>query len=814
MNVIATHAPANPTPIASAAETSGAGDAWAVQTASGQTLYLPPTLHSISTYVMLEQERWFEPEMSLLPHLLPPGAHALDIGANHGVYTLEMARCSGHGKVWSFEPTSAPRGRLLRSVQTNGLQDRVTVVAAALADSKGEASFAVSDNSELNSREGGGTRRETVRQLTLDGYLAAQAVVERIAFVKLDAEGDEHRVLAGAQRFFAEQSPVVMFEFKHGAAVNAGLIADFQALGFGIFRWSAELELLLPFDVAVDETAFALNLVAVRAPTQQVLAAQGLLVTPQALAAVQLPVPALDSLVSLCASPALLRVHVPWAEGLRAEVAAAGGEDYARSLCAVAAAHLQPGVQPAERVALLRSVRDEALVQVTQGLRLSLPTWALLVHCLQALGQQQAAVDSAARVLGQWPPELEMRVPCMPPLRANLQRPRSTASGPWLRQMLGEFVGLQRSFSSFFIAPDAVRWAALLQHPDHGAEIERRYLLAQVLTDRIASDEHLGLFKHLPHSGRTANAPLWEGLMQSMRLLSTPGASPSRAATPSPADVLAALPVKAVQVVDVGASPLTHTLEPYASLVAAGRAQVTGFEPDPVGLAELERRCPAGNTHRYLPHVVGDGSVAVLHEMHWGPTSSLLPPLRAMLDRYHKLGEAVHEKARHILPTMRLDDVIASGGMDLLKIDVQGAEAMVFDGAVERLDECLVVWTEVEFVALYEGQPLFADIDAKLRGHGLQFLCFDDLSRRSLVSWPDSGMRQPQRQQQLWADAIYVPDPQRLAALSADAAARLALIAHHVLQAFDLCHLALERHDELVGSGFAPRYLEASWLRS
>ena len=91
-----------------------------------------------------------------------------------------------------------------------------------------------------------------MRQLTLDGYLAAQGINERIAFVKLDAEGDEHRVLAGARRFFAEQSPVVMFEFKHGALVNAGLIAEFQALEFDIFRWSAELELLMPFDVAVD----------------------------------------------------------------------------------------------------------------------------------------------------------------------------------------------------------------------------------------------------------------------------------------------------------------------------------------------------------------------------------------------------------------------------------------------------------------------------------------------------------------------------------------------------------------------------------
>ena len=188
-------------------------------------------------------------------------------------------------------------------------------------------------------------------------------------------------------------------------------------------------------------TSFALNLVAVRAPTQQTLAARGLLVTPQALAAVQMPVLSLDSLGSLCASPALMRVRVPSLESLRAEIAAAAGDDYARNLCAVAAAHLQPDLQPAARLALLRSVRDEALVQVAQGLRLGLPAWTLLVHCLYALGQQQAAIETAARTLAQWPSDDGLTVPCMPPLRANLQRARTTPVGSWLGQVLGEFVG-------------------------------------------------------------------------------------------------------------------------------------------------------------------------------------------------------------------------------------------------------------------------------------------------------------------------------------------------------------------------------------
>jgi FkbM family methyltransferase len=290
-------------------------------------------------------------------------------------------------------------------------------------------------------------------------------------------------------------------------------------------------------------------------------------------------------------------------------------------------------------------------------------------------------------------------------------------------------------------------------------------------------------------------------------MVADPAAGPL-AVWPASADaVLADLPVRAVTIVDVGASPLAGETEPYAPLLRAGRAQITGFEPDAQALQQLQSQFPDRQTHRYLAHFVGNGEPALFHETVWSLTASLLEPNRPMLDHYQRLGELVREKARHAVSTARLDDLIAPGQMDVLKIDVQGAERLVFDGAPQRLDECLVVWTEVEFVPLYRDQPLFGDIDARLRRHGLQFLCFAGVARRALASWPQAGAREPLRQQQLWGDAIFVPQPERIAALTADAAARLALAAHHMLGAHDLCHAALLRHDEVTGGDFAARYL-------
>ena len=70
------------------------------------------------------------------------------------------------------------------------------------------------------------------------------------------------------------------------------------------------------------------------------------------------------------------------------------------------------------------------------------------------------------------------------------------------------------------------------------------------------------------------------------------------------------------------------------------------------------------------------------------------------------------------LPTTTIDKVIHAKSLpkaDFLSIDAQGAELMILNGASEMLrDSILGVILEAEFSKLYEGQPLFADTQARL----------------------------------------------------------------------------------------------------
>jgi FkbM family methyltransferase len=422
------------------------------------------------------------------------------------------------------------------------------------------------------------------------------------------------------------------------------------------------------------------------------------------------------------------------------------------------------------------------------------------VLLLQALGLVAEATDLARTVVSRCPGG---------PAAAAWLGSASLLAGvepSVLRQSMLEFV-LHRTAQT-----TSDEWTAALVDPAHSAWAERAALVAHMAADTPPTATLLAHLRHVP--GACANGGLWAALLDSARELAARPSGLRRAAPDGPEQLLADLGDPVLKVVDVGASSLGGGAEPYAKLASFCRVEVTGFEPDARALAELQRAHRGIQERRYLPHFVGDGADAVFHETNWSLTGSLLAPHRPVLDRYADLGSVVQERARHPVSTVRLDDVIPAGCMDLLKIDVQGGEGRVFDGAGKRLDECLLVWTEVEFLELYEGQPLFGDIDRKLREHGLRFFGFDGVGQRPLADWAalaasGAALPAPRRFQQVWADAIYVPAPERIAALDADRALRLALITHHVLGAWDLCHEALLRHEAAGGTrGAAQAYRE------
>lgn len=262
-------------------------------------------------------------------------------------------------------------------------------------------------------------------------------------------------------------------------------------------------------------------------------------------------------------------------------------------------------------------------------------------------------------------------------------------------------------------------------------------------------------------------------------------------------------------VVDIGAMLLSEDVDPFLRLSKLGRLDVIGFEPQPAECDRLNALALPGR--RYLPYAVANGKRRSFYVTNTGMTSSLLPPNTRLTELFNNLAELMKVVEIPLIDTVRLDDVaeIQGQGCDLLKLDTQGSEAEILEHGVETLKKCLLVQTEVEFVPLYEGQPLFADVDQLLRSHGFMFHRFLGISGRTYKPLMLNDDPNAALSQMLWSDALYVPDVARLDRLAPSAQLKLAALLHEIYGSFDLCHLVLALYDRHNGtSSYAKRYYD------
>jgi FkbM family methyltransferase len=199
----------------------------------------------------------------------------IDIGANLGVYSLPLARSVGpHGHVFAYEPASDPRAMLKRSSSVNRV-DNLHVIPAAVSDSLREGRLVLGASSELNSLEGSGPG-EMVQITSLDAEDGTRGW-SSVDFIKIDAEGEEERILNGGKAFFDRHSPLVMFEIKAGNAVNESLRAAFPQRGYRVYRLLPGGPVLVPDRPDEPIDGFELNLFAAKPDRAAALASEGLL---------------------------------------------------------------------------------------------------------------------------------------------------------------------------------------------------------------------------------------------------------------------------------------------------------------------------------------------------------------------------------------------------------------------------------------------------------------------------------------------------------------------------------------------------------
>lgn len=189
-------------------------------------------------------------DMAFTLHALRQDELFLDIGANIGAYTLLASGCVGARTV-AFEPVASTYAALQDHVRLNAITHLATAWRLGLAAKDGELRFTRDEDSRnhvLTTHDAVGTPTETVGVRTLDGVLAEHMPAAAPRLLKLDVEGYEGEVLAGAQSTLAGTEPcAIVIETGQGIAYghrDEAIDAALRTAGFVRARYDAGTRVL------------------------------------------------------------------------------------------------------------------------------------------------------------------------------------------------------------------------------------------------------------------------------------------------------------------------------------------------------------------------------------------------------------------------------------------------------------------------------------------------------------------------------------------------------------------------------------------
>jgi FkbM family methyltransferase len=183
--------------------------------ASGLRLCLDLADHVIGLAIL--RDRYERDELRFAISLLRPGDAAIDVGAHVGVFALHMAEAVGPaGSVHAFEPLARNANLLEMAIRENRFEGRLTLERAGVSDATGTATLHFARET-LNTGGAyigdadaslGPLAAEVVAVVRLDDYRGPRPV----RLIKMDVEGGEPRVIAGARSLLAADRPVIISE--------------------------------------------------------------------------------------------------------------------------------------------------------------------------------------------------------------------------------------------------------------------------------------------------------------------------------------------------------------------------------------------------------------------------------------------------------------------------------------------------------------------------------------------------------------------------------------------------------------------------
>ena len=219
---------------------------------TGDFLYVPKTIDYTGHQRLIEPFR----EEPIISKFCKPGMIVFDVGANIGEWTLTMANGVGaKGRVYSFEPTPFLFDALNKTVVANQF-NQVIVSPYALSDTSKTMDFYIQhdENELLDARlsrldspadfkewitDGKKAKKIQVKTITLDEF-AIKEKLERLDFIKIDAEGYESVIVEGGLTVLKKFRPNLILEcggVYDSEEKRKRMVTRLRDLGYRLLGW-------------------------------------------------------------------------------------------------------------------------------------------------------------------------------------------------------------------------------------------------------------------------------------------------------------------------------------------------------------------------------------------------------------------------------------------------------------------------------------------------------------------------------------------------------------------------------------------------